>query len=143
MPSDKKDNVGHHLVDFLSDPEGMTETELDQELNKLNVDVHPLVNRVKNMVNQALEEDRLAWQGAAKDDRTTVLSRLQEIKSKLLNLPRVKLLEQFEEMKKVAGPKLSVTFRDLDPEKMDDDDIRDMIVNLIHLENLRSDIDID
>lgn len=143
MASDKKDNVGYHLVDFLSDPEGMTETELDEELDKMNVEVYSLVNRVKSMVNQALEDDRLAWQEAAQANWTAALNRLQGIKSKLLNLPRAKLVEQFEEIKNAAGPKLSVAFREVDPEKMDDDDIRDIIVNLIHLENLESDIDLN
>jgi hypothetical protein len=143
MPSDKKNNIGHHLVDFLSDPEGMTEAELDEQLEKLNTDVHSLVDRVKDIVNQALKEARLAWQGAAKADRTAVLNSLQGIKSKLLNLPRAELLDRLKEIKNAAGPSLSIAFREVDSEKMDDDDIRDMIVNLIHLENLESDNDPD
>jgi hypothetical protein len=143
MPSDKKNNVGHHLVDFLTDPDGVTEAELNEQLEKLNVDVHSLVDRVKDIVNQALDEDRLAWQGAAKADRTAVLNSLKGIKSKLLNLPRAELLERLKEIKNSAGPGLSIAFREADPDKMDDDDIRDMIVNLIHLENLQSDNDLE
>jgi hypothetical protein len=66
----KKDNKTKDflecLVDFLSDPDGLTDEELSVELKQQGIDVAQLEERVTQIVEEGLAERRLAWQKQAR-----------------------------------------------------------------------------
>lgn len=55
--------------DFLGDPKGLTQEELDIELKAEGVDVAVLENRVREIVKKGSEERRLAWRNRAAEKR--------------------------------------------------------------------------
>lgn len=58
--------------DFLGDPEGLTQEELDAELKEQGIDVTALENRVLEIIKKASEERRLAWLKHASDKRAKI-----------------------------------------------------------------------
>lgn len=122
-------NVGYHIAEFLADPEGLTDSEIREEL--AGYDTEKMIDNVKNMVNEALEGDRLAWQKQAKEEQSKSLAQIRESCAKLGEMTREQLINFYYDIK--AKKELSLAFRDFDPEKVDDEEIKDMLANLIHL----------
>lgn len=58
--------------DFLGDPEGLTQEELDAELEEQGIDVIALENRVAEIVRKGSEERRLAWRNRASEKRAEI-----------------------------------------------------------------------
>ncbi len=142
MPSEKSKSgkfTGDYLVEFLSDPEGLTDTEIDDELSKLDIDVDSIVAEVKSMVDQALEGDRLAWQEKAKHKQKSVLDLLQNLRTQLKELSREKLMEKFDEIQRKEGSELSMAFREIKPDELNDEDITDIIIDFIQLTKIDPD----
>ncbi len=127
--------IGDNLLNFLSDTEGLTDEEIDDELLKYNVNISSLTTKVQSMVSVKLDSERLAWQKDASITRDKELNKLQNLKFKLINLSRNELLAEFQQMLNGIAPKLSLEFRELDPTQLDDNELQNIIVELIHLEN--------
>ena len=62
--------------DFLGDPEGLTQEDLDIELETHGIDVAILENRVAEIVKKSSEERRLSWRNRAAEKRARIESLL-------------------------------------------------------------------
>lgn len=71
--------------DFLGDPEGLTEEELNEELEKQGIDLIALEKRVLEIVKRGSEERRLAWRKRASQKRTEIQALLDSKKLVIKN----------------------------------------------------------
>jgi hypothetical protein len=62
--------------DFLGDPEGLTQEELDTELEAQGINLLILENRVAEIVKKGSEERRLSWRNRAVEKRAKIESLL-------------------------------------------------------------------
>jgi len=72
-----------NLFEFLGDSEGLTEEEITAELREEGIDVDRIVAEVHNFIQMKKDEQRLAWQKEAREERERKLGLLREIKNAL------------------------------------------------------------
>lgn len=126
------------LDDDLLDP-SLPETVVDAELRALGVDPKALADRAVQFVAKAKEEERLAWQTRAREqkDRLEALAS-HSVSSLPALMSRQQVLDRLDELRRAdaeVGPAIKMAARKRKPEQSTDEELRTL---LEEMEALRS-----
>lgn len=128
---DKKHKESEEFVDnfieFVSDCNDLTNDELERNLKDEGVDVSNLIKNIQQMVNGALEKDRLSWQQEAVSLRKENLQRFSERKESFFGLNKEELIARLRSICQTGEPDFSFAHRKLKPEDLSEDELRDIL----------------
>ena len=116
-----------NFIHFISDTENIDDKAIDNVLEKKGVDVSQLIGNVQQMVDQALDDDRLSWQKEAKESRKKNQQQFKEKTKALPSLGKEELFNRFKEIIKSDNSDLVFAHRNLEPEKFSEDELREII----------------
>lgn len=129
-----RDDALKNLAEFLADPEGISDEEIDQEFNKYRVDIVALTSRVKSAATRALDDDRLRWQTEARVNRDRKLDRLRELREKIAKYDNSKIIEKLNSLVPTYGTFPAMArYREAGPDDMDENEMREILINILSL----------
>ncbi len=116
-----------NFIEFISDCNDLTSDELERSLQDEGVDVSKLIKNVQQMVDGALENDRLSWQEKARALRKTSSKKFLEGKLDLLNLSKGEMVDRLKSICQTREPDFSFAHRNLKPEDLSEEELREIL----------------
>ena len=116
-----------NFIDFISDGNDLEDNEIDTILQQEGVDISNLINSVQQMVNNALEEDRLSWQKEALALKKSRAKKASTLEKGLLGLAKNELLDRLNSIIHVGEHDFLLAHRNLKPEDLSEDELRKII----------------
>jgi len=80
----------NNLFESLGESEGQTKEEIIEELKEDGIDVERVIANVKKFIQMKKDEQRLAWQKKAREEREKKLKLLKDLKSNINSEERIK-----------------------------------------------------
>jgi hypothetical protein len=133
-----------YLTDLFADVSHLSTEEIEEDLQEMGVDTKKAVQRVKNLVNEKLEESRLAWQKQAERERLAEQERLEKIRAARPIGTSESLWERVEKaLSGALGPQkqsyVQAYFRRREDDKVSENDLQNMLDDLERLEHMEDD----
>jgi hypothetical protein len=116
-----------NFIEFISDCNDFTSDELERNLQDEGVDVSSLIKNIQQMVDGALEKDRLSWQEKAQNLRKTSSKKFLEGKLALLNLSKGEMVNRLKSICQTGEPDFSFAHRNLKPEDLSEEELREIL----------------
>lgn len=124
-----------NFIDFISDTGDKTSDEVDMVLQQNGIDIAKLIYNVNEMVGDALEKERLSWQKEATVSRKANAQKFSKKKQSLSKLSREELLACFNAIFQSKDQDFSFAHRNLKPEKMSEEELREILSEYEQLED--------
>lgn len=132
--SDAREFVDN-FIEFISDSDDKSEADIDRVLQQNGIDIKNLIKNVQGMVDDALEKERLAWQQKAIVSRAENAEKYAKKNPLFSKLNKEELLGRIKEMFQSGDPDFSFAHRNLKPENLSEDELRDILSDFEQLED--------
>lgn len=124
-----------NFIEFISDSADKSEADVDRVLLENGIDIKKLVQNVHGMVGDALEKERLAWQQKAITSRAANVEKYAKKNPLLSKLNKGELLGCINKIFQSGDPDFSFAHRNLKPENLSEDELRDILSEYEQLED--------
>lgn len=129
------------LTDLFADVSHLSIEEIEEDLQEMGIDTKKAVQRIKSLVNEKIEESRLAWQKQAEQERLAEQGRLEKIGDTRPIGTSESLWEKVKEALSggLGSHKQSYAqayFRRLEDDNVTDNDLKSLLDDLERLEHM-------
>lgn len=116
-----------HFIEFISDCSDLSDEELDTELNRQGIPIKELIGNVQQIVDDAVESSRLAWQEEARSARELNIKRFSKKTMELVSLGKKDLIDRICAIASAKEPDFLFAHRNLNLEDMSEEELRDIL----------------
>ena len=124
-----------NFIEFISDSDDKSEGDIDSVLQQNGINIKKLVQNVQGMVDDALEKERLAWQQKAITSRAANVEKYAKRNPLFSKLNKEELLGCIKKIFQSGDPNFSFAHRNLKPENLSEDELRDILSEYEQLED--------
>ncbi len=141
MQSNKDKTVSSfldNLTEFITDFEGLTQEELNEELREEGIDPENFLSKVDGLVKSKIKESKMAWKNEAiqkKESLLKIMSKVKFDRPKMSEL-KEKILDKFSGIQ--GGDHALAFFRNL--EEVTEEDLESLYEELEMLEHLEDQV---
>ncbi|MGD9950458.1 MAG: hypothetical protein AB7U29_18560 [Desulfobulbus sp.] len=122
-----KESFVDSFIEFFYDSNGSTGDELEKELINDGINTTTLIKNVQQMVDDALDKERLSWQQQAISSREKNCKKFSDKTKNFLGLSKDKLVDRVRKICQTCDPEFSFAHRNLKPEDLSEEELRDIL----------------
>lgn len=116
-----------NFIEFISDCNELNKDDLARNLQNDGVDVSGLIKNVQQMVDDALDKERLSWQQQAIYSRKENAQKFSDKTKVFLGLSKNQLVDRVRSIFQTGAPDFSFAHRNRKPEDLSEEELRDIL----------------